>query len=81
MRDLKPYMDKLMELSYEEKIQMSEWLHKEIELEMGDAVKAKAQKVGEQLSSFLDKAAATTKSAGNSLLDSFRDATSGEPKK
>ena len=30
-RDLQPYKTKLMELSYNEKIQMSEWLHKEIE--------------------------------------------------
>lgn len=79
-RDLQPYKTKLMELTYNEKIEMSEWLHKQIELEMGQAVKDKAKIVGDQLNSFINKAAKVTKTAGNDLLNSFREATGGDKK-
>lgn len=74
-RDLQPYKNKLMELSYNEKIAVSEWLHTQIELEMGDAVKEKMGQVGDKMNSFIDKAAKITKSTGNSLMDNFKDAT------
>lgn len=74
MQDLQPYKNNLMSLSYEEKIQMSEWLHTQIDLERGQAVKDKAAKVSGQIGSFLDKAAKITKTAGNNLLDQFRSA-------
>jgi hypothetical protein len=74
LKDLQPYKNKLMELTYEEKIEMSEWLHKQIELELGEAVKAKSAKVTTQMNSFIDKAAAVTKTAGNSLMDQFKGA-------
>lgn len=70
-RDLQPYKTKLMELSYNEKIQMSEWLHKQIELEIGQAVKEKAKVVGQQLDTFLDKAAKITKTTGNDMLNAL----------
>ena len=79
-RDLQPYKTKLMELSYNEKIQMSEWLHKEMALEMGQAVKEKAKVVGQQLDTFLDKAAKITKTTGNDMLNTFRSATGGDKK-
>ena len=78
MKDLMPYKNKLMELTYEEKIHMSEWLHTEIDLERAQAVKEKAAKVNDQLNSFLDKAAATTKTTGGSLLNSFRSVFNGK---
>ena len=76
-RDLMPYKNKLMELNYNEKIEMSEWLHTQIDLERGQAVKEKMNQVGDQLDSFLNKAQQVTKTAGNSLLDQFRNATGG----
>lgn len=81
MKDLQPYKNKLMELTYEEKIQMSEWLHTEIDLERGEAVKEKMKVVGKQVDNFLDKATKLTQKAGNSLLDQFRSADSKEPEK
>lgn len=75
MRDLQPFKNSLMTLSYEEKIEMSEWLHKQIEFEMKDAVKEKAKKVSGQVDSFIDKAAAVTKTGANSLKDMFNEAT------
>lgn len=75
MRDLQPFKNSLMTLSYEEKIEMSEWLHKQIEFEMKDAVKEKAKKVSGQVDNFLDKAAAVTKTGAQSLRDAFNQAT------
>lgn len=75
MRDLQPFKNSLMTLSYEEKIEMSEWLHKQIEFEMKDAVKEKAKKVSGQVDNFLDKAATVTKTGANSLKDMFNEAT------
>lgn len=75
MKDLQPFKNQLMSLSYEEKIQMSEWLHTQIDLERGQAVKEKAKEVGDQMNNFINKAASVTKSAGDSLLDSFKNAT------
>jgi hypothetical protein len=77
-KDLQPYKNKLMELSYNEKIEMSEWLHTQIDLERGEAVKEKMKQVGEQTDNFLKKAAEVTKTAGNSLMNSFKKATSNE---
>lgn len=71
-RDLQPYKNQLMGLSYEEKIQMSEWLHAQIDIERAEYVKQKGKQVTEQLGSFIDKASQVTKTAGNSLLDSFK---------
>lgn len=71
-KDLQPYKNQLMGLSYEEKIQMVEWLHSQIEIERGEYVKQKGKQVTEQLGSFIDKAAQATKTTGNSLLDAFK---------
>jgi len=73
MKDLQPFKNSLMTLTYEEKIEMSEWLHKQIEFEIKGAVEVK--KNSEALGSFLDKAEKVTKSAGQSLRDSFNQAT------
>jgi riboflavin synthase len=75
MKDLQPFKNSLMTLTYEEKIEMSEWLHKQIEFEIKGAVEAKVKKNSEALGSFLDKAEKVTKSAGQSLRDSFNQAT------
>ena len=75
MKDLQPFKNSLMTLTYEEKIQMSEWLHTQIDFERGEYVKSKGKQVTEQIGSFLDKASKVTKTAGNSLLDSFKEAT------
>ncbi len=80
MKDLQPFKNQLMSLSYEEKIQMSEWLHTQIDLERGQAVKEKAKEVGDQMNNFINKAASVTKSAGDSLLDSFKNATNNTGK-
>jgi hypothetical protein len=74
MKDLQPYKNKIMELTYEEKMQFSVWLQDQIDLERGDAVKEKMKEVGNKVDSFLNKAAEVTKTTGNSLLDQFKDA-------
>lgn len=74
-KDLTPYKNKLMELSYEEKIEMSEWLHTQIDFERGEYVKKKGAEVSEKIGNFVEKAAAVTKSAGNSLMNQFKSAT------
>lgn len=75
-KDLQPYKNNLMQLSYNEKIDMSEWLHTQIDAERNQAVKEKAAKVSGQLDNFLAKAAEKTKGAANGMLDAFRSATS-----
>ena len=75
MSDLQPVKNSLMGLTYEEKIQMSEWLHTQIEFERSAYVQQKGQQVSDQFSKFADKAAQITKSAGNSLRNSFNQAT------
>ena len=64
MKDLQPYKNNLMSLTYEEKIQMSEWLHTQIELERGDIVKQKMSQVNTQFEGFLGKAMNAIKSIG-----------------
>lgn len=82
MKDLQPIKNSLMTLTYEEKIQMSEWLHTQIEFERGEYVKQKGKEVSDQIGAFAQKAAAATKTAGSSLLDAFKGATnSNEPEK
>lgn len=61
MKDLQPFKNSLMSLSYEEKIQMSEWLHTQIELEIGENLKTKTKQVDAKFNSFLDKAIGTFK--------------------
>jgi len=75
MKDLQPFKNSLMTLTYEEKIQMSEWLHTQIEFEMKEAVKEKGKKVSGQVDNFLEKAAAVTKTGANSLKDMLDEAT------
>lgn len=75
MADLQSVKNSLMGLTYEEKIQMSEWLHTQIEFERSAYVKQKGKEVSDQFSKFADKAAQITKSAGNSLRNSFNQAT------
>jgi riboflavin synthase len=75
MKDLQSIKGVLVGLSYEEKIEISEFLHTEIENCIGNAVKDKAKKVSGQVDNFLDKAEKITKSAGQSLRDSFNQAT------
>jgi hypothetical protein len=72
MKDLQPFKSSLMTLTYEEKIQMSEWLHTQIDLERGEYVKKKGAEVTEKIGSFLDKATELTKGAANSLSAQFR---------
>lgn len=76
-KDLQPYKNNLMQLSYTEKIELSEWLHQEIDFERGEHVKQKGKEVTEQIGNFINKAAQVTKTAGNDMLDSFRSATAG----
>lgn len=64
MKDLQPFKNSLMSLSYEEKIQMSEWLHTQIELERGEHLKEKIKQVDGKVNSFLGKALDTLKSIG-----------------
>jgi hypothetical protein len=71
-KDLTPYKNKLNELSYEDKMEMSEWLHSQIELDRAAAIKEKAKKVEGQMDSFLTKANNTLKDTGNSILSTFR---------
>lgn len=78
MKDLQPFKNSLMSLSYEEKIQMSEWLHTQIDFERAEYVKEKGLKISNQIGSFIDKAAQVTKTAGNSMLDSFKQATNSK---
>lgn len=75
MSDLKPVKNSLIGLTYEEKIQMSEWLHTQIELERGEYVKKKGQEASDKFGDFTDKASSILKSAGNSLRNSFNQAT------
>ena len=77
MKDLQPFKNSLMSLTYEEKIQMSEWLHAQIDFERAEYVKEKGKQVTEQIGKFTEKAAQVTKSAGNILMDQFRNATNG----
>lgn len=79
-KDLQPFKNSLMTLTYEEKIQMSEWLHTQIDLERGEYVKQKGKEVTEQIGKFADKAAHVTKTAGNSLMDQFKTITNPEGK-
>lgn len=81
MTDLQPIKNQLIGLSYEDKIQLSEWLHTQIDFERGEAVKAKAALVGNKIDSFLDKASKITKTAGNNLMDQFKSATSKDTSK
>jgi len=74
-KDLQPYKNKLMELTYEEKMQMSEWLHTQIDFERAEHVKKKGQEVTQKIGTFFEKAAEVTKVAGNSLLDQFKGAS------
>jgi hypothetical protein len=77
--DLHTIKGQLLGLSYTEKIELSEWLHTQIDLERGAAVKEKAKQVGEQLDKFLTKATEKTKDVGNSLLDQFRQSNNQNP--
>jgi hypothetical protein len=73
-RDLQPYKNKLMELDYNEKMVISEWLRTEIDFERGQAVKEKMKQISEQTDAFIHKAAAATKSGAQSLSDTFKKA-------
>ena len=64
MKDLQPFKNSLMSLSYEEKIQMSEWLHTQIELERGEHLKEKIKEVDSKVNSFLGKALNAIKTIG-----------------
>lgn len=74
MTDLSTYKAKLMELSYEDKMLMSEWLHDQISFERGQAVKDKIKETSEKTEDFLTKAAAITSSKSKDLASSFRNA-------
>ncbi len=65
-------------LTYEEKIFFRDWLEEQIEKEMDAHTKEKAKEAQEKLGSFIDKAATMTKTAGNSLKDSFGSAFKSE---
>jgi hypothetical protein len=75
MADLQTVKNSLMGLTYEEKIQMSEWLHTQIDFERGEYVKQKGKEVSEKISNFADKAARITKTGASSLRDAFNQAT------
>ncbi len=79
MSDLQTIKSQLMGLSYNDKIQMSEWLHTQIDFERGEAVKAKGAEVSSKIESFLDKAIKVTTKAGDSLMDQFKTATTNTP--
>jgi len=75
MKDLQSIKGLLVGLSYEEKIEISEFLHTEIENCIGQAVKDKGKKASESFDKFLDKAEAVTKTGAQSLRDAFNQAT------
>ncbi len=77
-KDLQPYKNKLMELTYNEKIEISEWLHTQIDFERGHAVKEKIDQLEDKMNNLFDKAAIVTKTAGNNVLDSFKSITSNK---
>lgn len=61
-------------LTYEEKVSFRDWLEKQIEKEMAAHTTEKAKEAQEKLGTFIDKAATMTKTAGNSLKNSFNSA-------
>lgn len=77
MKDLQPTKNQLMALTYEEKIQISEWLHTQIDFERGEFVKQKGKEVSDQIGKFAERAAQVTKTTGNSLMDQFNSAMNG----
>lgn len=77
MADLKPYQDKLMELSYEDKMKISVWLQEQIDSERGQIIKEKTKQVGDKLDAFSDKALKFAQSSGNKMMDSFRNTFGG----
>jgi hypothetical protein len=83
MKDLQPVKDSLKTLTYEEKIQLSEWLHEQIDLERGEYINKKGAEVSEKFNSFLDKASEITKGTMKSLSTQFRtvDDNNGGPEK
>jgi len=72
MADLLPYKNKLMELSYEDKIQMSEWLHTQIDFERSAAVQEKIKQTQAKTESFLSKASNITSNGAKGLSDGFK---------
>lgn len=64
MKDLQPFKNSLISLSYDEKIQMSEWIHAQIELERSKYLKEKIKEVDVKVTGFLDKAINTIKTIG-----------------
>jgi hypothetical protein len=57
MSDLTSVKTLVSALTYEQKIELSSWLHKEIQAGMADNTKKAAEKLEAQTNSFLDKAA------------------------
>lgn len=64
----------ILNLTYEEKIMLREWLETKIQSEMADHTKKRAEEVSNQFGSFLNKASSVVGKAGNSLKDSFNSA-------
>jgi hypothetical protein len=84
MADLKPYKDKIMELSYEDKMIFSEWLKTEIDFERGAAIKDKIKQTSSSIDSFLQKAQDKTSGLSNMFKQAFGENTnnsSGPEKK
>lgn len=63
--------NQIVGLAYTDKLELSEWLHKQIQLEMADATKKKAAETSERFGSFLDKAAEVTKTGSGNLFSKF----------
>lgn len=72
--DLHPYKSKLMELSYEDKMKLSEWLRDQIDLERGEAVKAKLEQTSQKIDNFVQKASDMTQKSTNSAISAFKNA-------
>lgn len=69
--NLQEIKNQIVGITYEEKIQLSDWLHKQIQIEMADATKKKAAETSERFGNFLTKAANVTKTGGSDLFKTF----------
>jgi len=72
--DLHPYKSKLMELSYEDKMKISEWLRDQIDLERGQVVKEKLEQTNQKIDNFVQKASDMTQKSTNSAISAFKNA-------
>ena len=63
-----------MELSYEDKMKISEWLRDQIDLERGQVVKEKLEQTSQKIDGFVQKASDMTQKSTNSAINAFKNA-------